>query len=192
MVSFPRKSTPTREKLRAGELPEHVPVIFLKRLHRIPVEIDFQGNILDGGLATALPHVAAKLLGTCSPESRNARASRVRNHGTARDAPRPPETLPRAHARDREPTARLGRTRPAGVDHSFPKCFFHRRTSVLTRALGSPKIPRTVDCAGEDPETRKRPIAAALTWLNRPHNCDPGFKHPPKCPGINGPRGFQP
>ena len=187
MVSFPRKSTATRKKLRARELPVHVLVILLKRLHRIPVDAEFHENILDGGLATTLPHVVAKELGGCSPESRDARASRGRDLSTTRGAPRSPERHVRDNTRDRERTTCVGHTSPAGVDRSVPKYFFQRRTSVLTLAFGSPKTPRTVGCAGENPETRKRPTVAPVAWLNRPHKRDARFKHPAKCLSIDIP-----
>src|SRR5450830_448554 len=93
MVSSLRNSTATRTKIRAGELRAHVPL--LQRIDRIPVEVEPLGNILDGGLATAPPHLAGKALGIedrCSPGCRAARASRGRDPCTARDARRSPQS----------------------------------------------------------------------------------------------------
>jgi hypothetical protein len=61
MVSPQRKRTATSAKFRAGESPAHV--LLLQRFDRIPIEAEFLGNILVGGLATAPPHVVGKAPG---------------------------------------------------------------------------------------------------------------------------------
>jgi hypothetical protein len=61
MVNSRIKSTATRAKFRAGGL--RAPVLLLRRRDRIPAEVEFPGNILDGGLATAPSQVAGKALG---------------------------------------------------------------------------------------------------------------------------------
>jgi hypothetical protein len=118
MVNSTRKSTAAKVKFHAGELRAHV--LLVRCLDRIPAEVEFLGNILDGGLATAPPDVAGKALGikgvVCSPGSRAARASHGRNTWTARDAPQSPERYVRGHTRYRERTACAGRNSPTGVD----------------------------------------------------------------------------
>jgi hypothetical protein len=61
MLSSRRKSTATRAEFRAGRLRAHV--LLLPHLDPIPVDVEFLGNILDGGLATAPPYVVGKALG---------------------------------------------------------------------------------------------------------------------------------
>ncbi len=123
MVSSRRKSTATRAKFRAGELRAHVPL--LQRIDRIPVEVEPLGNILDGGLATAPPHLAGKALGIedrCSPGCRAARASRGRDPCTARDARRSPQSALiwpyNNDARFKHPAKCLNANRNAASSHA--------------------------------------------------------------------------
>ena len=58
MASSRRRRTAPGSKFRAGEL--RTQVLLLQRLDRIPVELEFLGDILDVGLATASPRVAGK------------------------------------------------------------------------------------------------------------------------------------
>ena len=124
MLNSRRKSTATTAKFSAGELRAHVPP--LQRLDRIPVEVEFLGDILDGGLATAPPHVVGRALGLERVVRQEVRTLAL--HGaaprTARDAPRSPERYVRGHTRDHERTACVGRTSPTGGDNSLHKRFF--------------------------------------------------------------------
>ncbi len=61
MLSSRRRSTATGPKFRVGELGARV--LLLQRLDRFPVEVEFPGHFLDGGLATVPPHVVRKALG---------------------------------------------------------------------------------------------------------------------------------
>ncbi len=132
---------------RAGELRAHV--LLLQRLDRLPVKIEFLGNVLDGGLATAPPHVVGKALGIEGVVRQEVEplalhvAATLAPHAThlelqidARVATREIANAPRASV----VPARLGSTTAAA------DVFFERRTRVMTRAFGSPKTPRTVGC----------------------------------------------
>src|SRR5450830_1493939 len=130
---------------RAGELGLHV--LLLQRLDRIPVELQLLGNVLDRRLPTALAHVMGKAL----------RIERVVRqeieplalHLAATAASHPPDLNLQEDARVAArqianppytpvvPTQMNPPAAPAGR-------FFARRASVMRRAFGSPKIPRTV------------------------------------------------
>jgi hypothetical protein len=62
MLSSRSKSTVTKGKFRAGGM--RAQVLLFKRPDRIPVEAEFPGNVLYGGLATVPPRVAGKASGT--------------------------------------------------------------------------------------------------------------------------------
>jgi hypothetical protein len=130
----------------AGELSLHV--LLLQRLDRIPVKLQLLGNVLDRRLPTALTHIMGKAL----------RIERVVRqeieplalHLAATAAPHPPDLNLQEDAGvaarqiANPPYAPVVPTRmnppaaPAGH-------FFARRASVMRRAFGSPKTPRTVD-----------------------------------------------
>jgi hypothetical protein len=130
---------------RAGELGLHV--LLLQRLDRIPVELQLLGNVLDRRLPTALTHVMRKAL----------RIERVVRqeieplalHLAATTALHPPDLNLQEDARVTArqianlPYAPVVPTRmnpPAAPANRF----FARRASVMMRAFGSPKTPRTV------------------------------------------------
>ena len=130
---------------RAGELGLHV--LLLQRLDRIPVELQLLGDVLDRRLPTALAHVMRKAL-------RIERVVRQKIeplalHLAATTALHPPDLNFQKDARVTArqianlpyapvvPTRMHPPTAPANR-------FFARRASVMMRAFGSPKTPRTV------------------------------------------------
>lgn len=145
MVSSRRKSTATRAKFRAGELRAHV--LLLQRLVRIPIEAEFLGNILDGGLATAPPHVVGKTLdieGVVRQEVEPLAlhvAVTLAQHATHLD--REKDTCAATREIVNAPRASVVPTRPE-LTIASANAFFELRTRVVKRAFGSPKTPRTV------------------------------------------------
>jgi hypothetical protein len=142
-----RKGTATRAKFRAREL--HAQVLLLQRLDRIPVELEFLGDILDGGLATAPPHVLGKALGIegvvrqkVEPIALHVaatlaqRATHLDRQKNTCVTTREFANVPRVSA---VPARLESTTAPKNV-------FFERRTGVMTRAFESPKTPRSVGC----------------------------------------------
>src|SRR5665811_894501 len=130
---------------RAGELGFHV--LLLQRLDRIPVELQLLGNVLDRRLPTALAHVMGKAL----------RIERVVRqeieplalHLAATAASHPPDLNLQEDARvaarqitnlPYTPVVPTRMNSPAAPANRF----FARRASVMMRAFGSPKTPRTV------------------------------------------------
>ena len=61
MVSSQRKRSATRAISRAGQ--SRAQVLLPQRLDRISVELEFLGDLFDGGLATAPPHLVGRALG---------------------------------------------------------------------------------------------------------------------------------
>src|SRR5450830_1020139 len=129
----------------AGELGLHV--LLLQRLDRIPVELQLLGNVLDRRLPTALAHVMGKAL----------RIERVVRqeieplalHLAATAASHPPDLNLQKDARvAARQIANLPYTPVVPTRMNSPAApanrFFARRASVMMRAFGSPKTPRTV------------------------------------------------
>ena len=130
---------------RESELGLHV--LLLQRLDRIPVELQFLGNVLDRRLPTALAHVMGKAL----------RIERVVRkeieplafHLAATAASHPPDLNLQEDARvATRQIANLPYTPVVPTQMNSPAApanrFFARRASVMMRAFGSPKTPRTV------------------------------------------------
>ena len=131
-------------------------VLLVQRLDRVPVKLEFLGDIAHGRLSTAASDVPGKPL----------RVKRVVGqpvdllalHLAARSAVDPAhlERQPEPGVAARQvadlpelavvPARLRAATAPAD-------CFFPRRTSVTTRALGSPNTPLTVAC-GRKPGNR--------------------------------------
>ena len=112
-------------RARLGQLRPHV--LLLQLLDRLPVKLEFLGHVLDRGLTdSAAPRrrQSAWCRRGCRPGSPAARASRARNSGTARAAPRSPGRCARRRTTDREPAACVGRTSPSALDHSSRRPFF--------------------------------------------------------------------
>ena len=138
-------------RARADELRAHV--LLLQGLHRFPVQLEFLGNILDGGLTTAPPHVVGKALGIegivrqeveplalHAPATLALHAAHLDLQKDARVATRQIAKAPRASV----VPARVHST-AATADR-----FFERRLRVMTRAFESPNTPRTVG-SGRNP-----------------------------------------
>ena len=135
-----------------GELRPHV--LHLQSLDRLPVKTQFLGDVLDGGLTAAPPHVVGKALGI---------------EGIVRQEVEPlalhvPTTLAlHAPHLDLEVDTHVSTGEiahlpysavvPSRVHAAAPAAcrFFERRLRLMTRAYGSPKTPRTV-CCGRNPE----------------------------------------
>ncbi len=130
-----------------GQLRRHV--LLLQGLHRAPVEVEFQGQVLDRRRAAASPHVVGKALGIervvgqeIEPFALHCAATlalhtpdlelQVDTRVAARQIANAAHT-PVVPARLHAGTAAAGR-------------FFERRTRLMTRAFGSPNTPRTVGC----------------------------------------------
>ena len=128
-------------------------VLHFEFLDRMPIQIQFLGNILDRGTPATPPHVERKSLGIKGVVGQKRQmlalhlATTLAQHashfeleinaavgaGQIASQPRTAVVPARVHAT----------TGPTGV-------FFERRTRVMTRAFGSPKTPRTV-CSGRKP-----------------------------------------
>ncbi len=136
---------------RLGKLRRHV--LLLQRLDRIPVELQFLGNILDRPRAAAPPHVMGKALGIerIVGEERELLAL----HFAAALALYAPYLELEVNARvaaGEIPRAARAPVVPTPVHPCAAAAgrFFERRTRVMTRAFGSPNTPRTVLC-GRNP-----------------------------------------
>ena len=182
MLSSRRRSTATRAKFRAGEL--RARVLLLQRPDRIPVEVEFPGNIHDGGLATAPPYVVRKALGMEGVVRQEVEplalhvAATLAQHAPHLDcrkdtcvATRKIANAPRAPA---VPARRESTT-------ASENAFFERRTRVMTRAFGSPET-RAPWVTDENPETQTRPTSAVVTSLNWPNNRGARFTAPCEAP----------
>jgi hypothetical protein len=111
------------------------------------VEIELFGDILDRGLPAALPDVVGETLGVERVVGEKVELFAL--HGTATLALNPPHLDFQVHT----PVAAgeiANLTRPPVVPTRLRSTtaaagrFFERRSRVMTRALGSPKTPRTV------------------------------------------------
>src|SRR6202171_4776676 len=131
---------PARTRLRAH-------VLLVQRLDRVPVEIELLGNVLDRCRAAAPTHVMGKALGV--ERVVRQKLELLALHGPATSTPHTPhlDLQIDAPVATRE-IAYLAHAPvvPARVHSAaLAACgFFERRTRVMTRALGSPKTPRTV------------------------------------------------
>ena len=134
-----------------GQLGTHV--LHFKFLDRMPIQTQLLGNILDRGTPAASPYIESKALGIKGVVGQERQM--LAFHLATNEA---------LHASYFEleinvavgtgQIANLARaavvpTR-ANVAAATTCVFFERRTSVMTRAFGSPKTPRTV-CSGRKP-----------------------------------------
>ena len=136
---------------RFRKLPRHV--LLLQRLDRVPVEVQLLGNVLDRRGPAAPAHVMGKTLGVERVVGQEVQLLALHAPATlALDAPylefEVNAGIPAGQV------ARAART-PVVPAHVRPcaaaaERFFEPRTSVMTRAFGSPKTPRTVGC-GRNP-----------------------------------------
>jgi len=134
-----------------GQLRSHV--LLLESLDRVPVEMQLLGQVLDRGRTAAPAHVVRKALGIERVVGQELQPLALHLAATAAlHAPNlelevdaciaagqiaRPMRAPVVPTRLRSATAAAGR-------------FFERRSRVMTRAFGSPKMPRTVGC-GRNP-----------------------------------------
>ncbi len=146
-----RKIDPWRRRPRALKLGLHI--LLLKGLDRMPIKLQLVSDRLDRGCRAAPTHVLGKALGVERIVGQEIQLLAL-HLATAATLDAPDIKLqidPRIAARQVSHLARL-----AVVPTCLPRatdtaaCFFERRTSVITRAFGSPKTPRTV-ASGRNP-----------------------------------------
>ena len=124
-------------------------VLHLQRLDRIPVKLQLQSDVLDRPLSAAPTHVVRKpfgIEGVVGQEIELLAFHLVANptmHASHFDL-----QVDTGVATGQVANASSAPVVPARVDSTTTAAdrFFERRTSVMTRAFGSPKTPRTVGC----------------------------------------------
>jgi PAS domain S-box-containing protein len=129
---------------RAGLRQLRLHVLLLQRLHAVPVQVQFLGHRRDRFVAAASPDVVREALGverTVRQEVQGlalhglaVRAADATDLELQEDAVWPARHIPHP---PRAPVVPAGLLAPAGA----AACFFERRTSVTTRACGSPNTP---------------------------------------------------
>ncbi len=149
-MALPDRDFVDADRLRSrraclGQLRRHV--LLLQRLDRIPVQLQFFGNILDRPRAAAPPYVVGKALGIEGIVGQESELLAL--HFAAALALNTPDLELQVHAP--VATGQISNLPQAPVVparvHSTTAAadvFFERRTRVMTRAFGSPKTPRTV------------------------------------------------
>jgi hypothetical protein len=138
-------------RARAGELRAHVTLF--QRLDRIPVKVEFLGNVLDRCLPAAPAHVMGEALGIERVVRQELQPLALHAPATsARHAPYLELQVDARVATGEIAHAPHASVVPARVHSTTAAArrFFERRTRVMTRAFGSPKTPRTVGC-GRNP-----------------------------------------
>lgn len=133
-------------RANAGQLRAHV--LLVQFLDRMPVQMQFLGDRLDRGAGAASADVMGEPLRVQRIVGQEDQALAL--HGSATPAVHSPhfdlEIDARVGAGQIAHTARAAVV-PAHMHFATntAECFFERRTSVMTRTMGSPKIPRTLD-----------------------------------------------
>ena len=129
----------------ARQLRPHV--LLLQLLDRVPIELELLGDILDRRLAAAPADEVGKPL--CIKRIVSQKREPFPPHLAARPAKGAPDLELKVYAR--VAARQIAHTPhravvPAAmlVSAIGAACFFERRFSLMMRALGSPKIPRTV------------------------------------------------
>jgi len=137
---------------RLSKLSLHV--LLVQLLDGVPIQLEFPGHILDGRRATPSPYIISKALGV-------KRIVRQKLQPLALHFATVPTKYP-AHL-DLQIHSRIAARQIPNLTHSAivptllnlpaiaTDSFFERRTRLITRALGSPKTPRTV-VVGRNPE----------------------------------------
>src|ERR1019366_5248768 len=135
-------------------------VLHLQRLDRVPVELQFLGNVADRSLRAAAPDIECKAFGEVRIVCQKIQPLALHGATTpARDAPHfefqnNPKSCTRQVANSPYPPA------------TTADCFFERRSRLTIRTSGSPKMPRTVSFgrkpANEYPSDRRRRRVAVL------------------------------
>src|SRR6266852_740294 len=138
-------------RAHALELGFHV--LHVQRLHGVPIQRQFLRNVLDCRPATPPADKVSKALGVERIVREKVEPFPLHLATTAaRDPPHLQfQKYPRVTARKIAYTADLAVVPPhLNATATATSRFFERRLSVMTRAFGSPKIPRTV-CSGRKP-----------------------------------------
>ena len=177
---------------RVGELRVHV--LLLQGLDRFPVKIEFLGNVLDGGLATAPPHVVGKALGIEGVVRQEVEplalhlAATLAQHATHLEIQKDTRVATRKIAN----TSRASVV-PARVHTSAATSdrFFERPTRVMTQAFGSPKTPRTVG-SGRNPENAYASQSRRRRFAELAIQTSCQIPAPSEMPESQYPCGFQP
>src|SRR6267154_5981000 len=152
---------------RARQLGLHV--LHLQRLDRVPIERQFFRHVLDRCLAAAPADIKSKALGV--ERIVRQKIQLLSFHLAAIAALDPPhlqlQIYPRVSARQIAHPPDLAVV-PAHLNTTAAAArrFFERRLSVITRAFGSPKIPRTVG-SGRKPRNEYVSQSRRLRFLAR-------------------------
>src|SRR5258705_7916276 len=132
-------------RARARKLGSHV--LHLQRLDRVPVQRQFFRHVFDRRLSAAPADIISKALGV--ERIVRQKIQLLSLHLAAIAALDPPHLQLQIYPR--VPAAQIAHPPdlavvPAHLDATAAptRCFFERRLSLITRAFGSPKIPRTV------------------------------------------------
>ena len=149
-VTFPDRDLVDADRLgsrraRFGKLRLHV--LLFQRLDRIPVQIQFLGNVLDRSLPAAPAHVMRKALGIEGIVREKLQPLAFHFAATAAlHAPHLDLQINARVATGQIANAPRAPVVPPGVNSTATAAdrFFERRTRVMTRAFGSPNTPRTV------------------------------------------------
>jgi hypothetical protein len=131
-------------RARLGQLRAHV--LLLEDLDRIPVEMEFLGQLLDRGRTAAPAHVMRKALGIEGIVGQEVQPLALHFAATsALDAPNLALEIDTRIAAGQIANATRAPVVPTQVRSTTAAAerFFERRSRVMTRAFGSPKTPRT-------------------------------------------------
>src|SRR3984885_2230980 len=154
---------------RAGTLDLGPHVLHFQCLDRVPVELQFLGDIADRGLRAAAPDIECKTFGEVRIVRQKIQPFALHGAATpARDAPylefqNNPQSCTRQVANLPYPTVVPALLGPPATSADR---FFERRSRLTIRTSGSPKTPRTVSFgrnpANEYPSDRRRRRLAVL------------------------------
>ena len=131
-------------------------VLLLQRLHRVPVELQFPSHVLNRRSAYPSSHVKGKALRVQRVVGQKVQP--LAFHLAAASAGDSPDLQLQVHAgiaarQVAHPTDLSIVPTRVRTTASTAECFFDRRTSVMIRAFGSPKMPRTCS-SGRKPANR--------------------------------------
>jgi hypothetical protein len=132
---------------RTGALELHAHVLLVQLLDRMPVQVEFLGYILNAGLPAAPPHKVGKALRVERVVGQKVELLAL--HFAATPAQHAAHLELQVHPRvpagqiANAPGLAIVPTRVRATA-AAAQSFFERRMSVSTRALGSPKTPRTL------------------------------------------------
>src|ERR1700758_459709 len=152
---------------RAGTLELRLHVLLIERLDRMPVQFQFRRHLLDRRAAATPADVIGKPLGV--ERIVRQKVELLPLHPAATAAVEPPhlqfEINPRVATRQITHAAQLAIV-PAHLHTTTTSAnrFFERRSSLITRAFGSPKTPCTVGC-GRKPGKQSAPHSRRSRFL---------------------------